>query len=91
MIALFVVSAIFQFLAAVLSLRFVYHKRLGPHWSLVTLALLLMGVLRVGAIVQMVAYGDPGSGDMTVPVIEFAVSFLLAAGFALTERWFLLK
>ena len=75
MIALFVASAIFQFLAAVLSFRFVYHKRLGPHWSLVTLSLLLMGVLRVGAIVQMAVDGDPGSGGMDVPGVEFGVSF----------------
>jgi two-component system, cell cycle sensor histidine kinase and response regulator CckA len=90
-IALFVTSAIFQFAAAYLSFRFVLRGRLGPPWSLVSIALVVMGGLRVYSVVLMAEQGDLGTGDLTIPVIEFSVSFLLAAGFVLTERWFLFK
>jgi len=88
MIALFCASAVFQFLAAWLSFRFVYRKRLGFHWSFVTLALLLMGGIRIGTIVLYLGDGDPGGIDPALPSIEFSISFLLAVGFGLTERWF---
>ncbi|GAB4362671.1 MAG: hypothetical protein Kow00128_02620 [Deltaproteobacteria bacterium] len=90
MIALHCVSAFFQLLAAWLSFRFVAQKRLGPHWILVTVALLLMGGLRIWSIVLLPGGGD-AEGEIALPVIEFSISFLLAAGFGLTERWFLLR
>jgi PAS domain S-box-containing protein len=90
-IALSCISAFFQFLAAWLSFRFVYRKRLGPQWSFVTVALLLIGGLRVWAIVFLAGEGETGLGGFTLPVVEFLISFLLALGFALTERWFLFK
>lgn len=91
MIVLFIISATFQFAAAYLSFRFVLRRRLGPHWSLVSIALLAMGGLRVQNVLAMAGEGDLGTEDLAIPVIEFSVSFLLAAGFALTERWFLFK
>ncbi|HEY5766188.1 MAG TPA: PAS domain S-box protein [Candidatus Deferrimicrobiaceae bacterium] len=90
-IALFCASASLQFLAAWLSFRFVYHKRLGPHWSFVTFALLVMGGLRTWAIVLLARDGFAGEGEFTLPSVELLVSLFLAVGFLLTERWFLLK
>ncbi len=91
MILLFCGSAFLQFLAAWLSFRFVYHKRLGPHWSFVTLGLLVMGGLRTWAIVLLAGDGYLGGGDFPFPSVEILISVFLVLGFALTERWFLLK
>ncbi|MGB3400312.1 MAG: PAS domain S-box protein [Candidatus Deferrimicrobiaceae bacterium] len=91
MIALLICSVIFQFLAAYLSFRFVLLRRLGKPWVLVSCALLVMGGMQIYSL--PVWYGDPApaSVDPTLEVIGFAVSFLLGVGFALTERWYLLK
>ncbi|MGA7104121.1 MAG: PAS domain S-box protein [Candidatus Deferrimicrobiaceae bacterium] len=91
MIALLICSVIFQFLAAYLSFRFVLLRRLGKPWVLVSCALLVMGGMQIYSL--SVWYGDPApaSVDLTLEVIGFAVSFLLGVGFALTERWYLLK
>lgn len=84
-------SMLFQFLAAYLSFRFVLLGRLGKPWILVSSALLIVGGLRVYALALQFAEPDPASIDPTLQVIEFAVSFMLGVGFALTERWYLLK
>jgi PAS domain S-box-containing protein len=90
-IAVLVGSVFFQFLAAFLSFRFVYTGRLGRPWLLVSLGLLTLGGLRLYALAGNLS--DPGNGlfDPTVETFSLLVSFLLASGFALTERWFLLK
>ncbi len=82
---------VFQFLAAYLSFRFVLLRRLGRPWILVSVALLVVFVLR--AYELALQYADPASAvfDPAIQAIEFAVSFLLGVGFALTERWYLLK
>jgi len=90
-IALFSASALLQFLAAWYSFRFVYHKRLGLPWSFVTLALLLMGGLRTWTVVLLAADGTFGGFEAALPWVEFLISFFLAVGFVLTDRWFLLK
>jgi PAS domain S-box-containing protein len=84
-------AVFFQFLAAYLSFRFVLLKRLGAPWILVSIALLIVGGLRVFSLSVFV--GDPVSEffDPTIAVIEVAVSFLLGVGFVLTERWYMLK
>jgi two-component system cell cycle sensor histidine kinase/response regulator CckA len=91
LVALLICSVITQFLAAYLSFRFVLLRRLGKPWVLVSCALLVMGGMQIYSL--SVWYGDPApaSVDQTFEVIGFAVSFLLCVGFALTERWFLLK
>jgi len=91
LIALALCSVVFQFLAAYLSFRFVRLRRLGRPWILVSVALLLVGGVRVYSIAAF--YGDaaPVSPGSTIDLIEFGCSFLLGVGFALTERWYLLK
>ena len=91
MIAILVGSAFFQFLAAFLSVRFVYTRRLGRPWILVSLGLLILGGLRVYALAGSLSETASGIFDPTVERFSLLVSFLLASGFALTERWFLLK
>jgi PAS domain S-box-containing protein len=91
LVALLLCSVFLQFLAAYLSFRFVLLRRLGAPWILVSIALLVMGGLRV---FSFAVFGEgPGSDifDPTIAVIEFSVSFLLSVGFVLTERWYLLK
>lgn len=82
---------VFQILAAYLSFRFVFLRRLGRPWILVSVALLIVGGLRAYALAVQYAEPDSILFDPTIQVIEFAVSFLLGVGFALTERWYLLK
>lgn len=91
LVALIICSLVFQFLAAYLSFRFVILRRLGKPWILVSCALLVMGGMQLYSL--SVWYGDPApaSVDLTLDGIGFAVSFLLGIGFALTERWYLLK
>ena len=89
--ALLVCSVAFQFLAAFLSIRFVFRRRLGAPWLLVSGALLIVGGMRIDSLRLYAQDPDPASFDFAVQVIEFAVSFLLGIGFALTERWYLLK
>lgn len=89
--AVLTITAFLQFIAAFLSIRFVQFKRLGRPWLLVSLALILLGVLRVYTLIA--GYYDSteevlGSGIETISLL---VALLLACGFALTERWFLLK
>ena len=91
MIALALCSVVFQFLAAYLSFRFVRLRRLGRPWILVSIALLLVGGLRVYSIAAFYGEAAPASSYSTIDLIEFAGSFLLGVGFVLTERWFLLK
>jgi len=91
LVALIICSLVFQFLAAYLSFRFVILRRLGKPWILVSCALLIMGGMQIYSL--SVWYRDPAPAfvDLTLEVIGFAVSFLLGVGFALTERWYLLK
>ncbi len=104
MIALLFGSTILQFIAAFLSLRFVFAKRLGRPWFLVSLALLTMGGLRLLTLFYVLSDPDlatidlerigrltPWMLDPTLETISLLVSLLLASGFALTERWFHLK
>ncbi|MBF8257719.1 MAG: hypothetical protein HW377_93, partial [Actinobacteria bacterium] len=89
--AVLAITAFLQFIAAFLSIRFVQYRRLGRPWLLVSLALILLGVLRLYSL--FAGYYDAteevlGSGIETISLL---VALLLACGFALTERWFLLK
>jgi PAS domain S-box-containing protein len=89
-IAILVGSAFFHFLSAFLSVRFVYHRRLGRPWLLVSIALLIMGTLTSweAAVSGGGLFEMPDAG---LPLVAFLISFLFASGFALTEQWFLLK
>ncbi|MBI5419066.1 MAG: hypothetical protein HZA60_03160, partial [Deltaproteobacteria bacterium] len=104
MIAVLVGTTFLQFLAAFLSIRFVYHRRLGRPWLLVTLALLIMGGFRfftiVGSLPESASWtvelGSPQEAgrwltDPGMEPIALLVSLLLASGFALTDRWFRLR
>jgi PAS domain S-box-containing protein len=82
---------VFQFLAAYLSFRFVLLRRLGKPWILVSCALLIMGGMQIYSLFVWYQEPVPASFDPTLEGIGFAVSFLLGVGFALTERWYLLK
>jgi len=91
LVALLICSMVFQFLAAYLSFRFVFLRRLGKPWILVSCALLIMGGMEVYSLAVWSSDPAPASFDPTLEVIGFAVSFLLGVGFVLTERWYLLK
>lgn len=91
MVALVLSSVVFQSVAAFLSFRFVVRRRLGKPWLLVSIALLIVAGLRVYFLAASFGGGDLVPDDPTIEGIELAVSFLLGAGFALTERWYLLK
>ncbi len=85
--AIYIGSAFFQFVAAWMSLSFVWTRRLGRVWSLVFLALLLKGFLSLWEAAS--AFGaDAGLSAYQVPVAEFFISVLLAGGFLLTGEWF---
>jgi len=90
-IAILVGSTFLQFLSVFLSVRFVYYRRLGCPWLLVSLALLILGGLRLYALAGSLSDPTPGIFDSTIEIFSLLVSLLLASGFALTERWFLLK
>jgi PAS domain S-box-containing protein len=90
-IAVLVGSTFLQFIAAFLSVRFVYTRRLGRPWLLVSLALLILGGLRIYALADTLSDDAQGIFDPTVETFSLLVSLLLASGFALTERWFVLK
>jgi PAS domain S-box-containing protein len=88
--AILIGSAFFHFLSAFLSVRFVYHRRLGRPWLLVSIALMIMGVLSSwDAVVSGGGFFE--MPDAGLPLLSFLISFLFASGFALTEQWFLLK
>ncbi|MGA6994067.1 MAG: PAS domain S-box protein, partial [Candidatus Deferrimicrobiaceae bacterium] len=70
---------------------FVLMRRLGKPWILVTCALLVMGGMQIYSLSVWYRDPAPSSVDPTLEVIGFSVSFLLGVGFALTERWYLLK
>ncbi|MBI5576986.1 MAG: PAS domain S-box protein [Deltaproteobacteria bacterium] len=91
MAAILAISAALQFLAAFLSVRFVYHRRLGRPWLLVSVALIILGGLRLSTL--FAGYYDPDQAilDSGIETISLLVALLLVCGFALTERWFLLK
>lgn len=91
MTAVLVGTTFLQFIAAYLSVRFVYMRRLGRPWLLVTIALILLGGLRLYELAGSLADGAQASFDPTVETFSLLVSLLLASGFALTERWFILK
>jgi two-component system cell cycle sensor histidine kinase/response regulator CckA len=91
LVALLICSLFFQFLAAYLSFRFVFLRRLGNPWLLVSCALLVMGGLQIYSLSVWYLDPAPASVDYTLDGIGFGVSFLLGAGFVLTERWYLLK
>ncbi len=84
MIALHLCSTILTLLAAFLSTRFVFHRRLGRPWLLVSFALLLKSGGHVLAL--SVVHSDPW-----MDAVSLMVSLLLVSGFILTERWFVLK
>ncbi len=81
-------SALFQFVSAWISLSFILGKRVGRAWSLVFLALLLKGALSVWAAVAGFGGSAAALSGGPVPVVEFFLSVLLAAGFLLTGKWF---
>ncbi len=85
------ITVFLQFVAVFLSVRFVVLKRLGPHWLLVSAALVFMGVIGIAEIPVSPALTSRIPPFETQSTIEFAISLLLAAGFALTDRWFALK
>jgi PAS domain S-box-containing protein len=91
MIAILVGSTLLQFLAAFMSVRFVYHRRLGPPWLLVSLALLTLGGIRLYELAATVSDPSGGVFDPRTEWFSLLVSVLLVSGFALTERWFRLK
>jgi len=81
---------VLQFVAALLSFRFVWAGRLGRPWLLVSAALLLMGGLSAWEFAA--ALGESGGpGGSALPVYNFSVAVLLASGFLLTELWFRLR
>ncbi len=85
------IEVFLQFVAVFLSVRFVALKRLGPHWLLVSAALIFMAATGIADI--PVAPAVPALLARLQPrdAIELAISVLLAAGFSLTERWFAFK
>jgi PAS domain S-box-containing protein len=81
-------SALFQFVSAWISIAFVLKKRIGRVWILVFIAFLLKGALSIYTVVTG-AGGSPGIvSGVYVPVVEFFLSGLFAAGFVLTGKWF---
>jgi PAS domain S-box-containing protein len=86
--AIHIGSAIFQFVAAWKSLAFIMGRRLGRVWILVFIALLMNGCLCLWAVAMNEGNPRGGLSASPVPVIEFLISFLLAAGFFLTGNWF---
>ncbi len=84
-------SVVFQSVAAFLSFRFVVRRRLGKPWVLVSIALLTMAGLQMYFLTSSYSGMDLVAGDPLIEWIELAVSFLLGAGFVLTERWYQLK
>ena len=91
MIAILIGSVFLQFVAAYLSVRFVYTGRLGRPWLLVSLAIVLMGGLRLYSLTVHLSDPVPGFFDPAMESFSLFISLLLASGFALTERWFQLK
>jgi len=91
LIALALCSVLFQFLAAYLSFRFVLLRRLGRPWILVSISFLVVGGLRTYSIIAPHGEILLASSGKTINLLEFACSFLLGIGFALTERWYLLR
>jgi PAS domain S-box-containing protein len=91
LISVLVVSTLLQFIAAYLSVRFVYTGRLGRPWLLVSLALVILGGSRLYALAGSLSDDSQGIFDPTMETFSLLVSLLLASGFALTERWFVLK
>ncbi len=85
------IMVLLQFVAVFLSVRFVVLRRVGPHWLLVSAALLIMAGLEIANMFAppLFTAGAPVLGMRES--VELAISALLAAGFALTERWFALK
>ena len=91
MIAVLAITTVLLFIAAYFSVRFVYYRRLGRPWLLVSVALILLGSFRLYSLLAGYYDGEievlnPGS-----ETISLLVGLLLACGFGLTERWFLLK
>ncbi len=91
LVALYIGSAFFQFIAAWQSMIFVLTRRLGKVWLLVFLALALEGSLSLWG-----AFSLSGTERIAVlahpfPVAEVFVSLLFASGFLLTEQWFRFK
>ena len=80
-----------QFVAVFLSIRFVILKRLGPQWLLVSAALIFVGVMGIAEIPVSSAVPIRASTFGIREELEIAISLLLAAGFSLTERWFVFK
>jgi PAS domain-containing protein len=87
---IYIESAFFQFVAAWKSLSFVWTRRLGRVWSLVSLALLLKGGLSLWSAFSVPLAGT-GFSAYQVPVSELFISILLAGGFILTGEWFRFK
>lgn len=88
--AILVATAVFQFVSALLSFRFVSLGRLGRPWLLVSVALLLMGGLTAWELFSLTGEAGPAAA-FGLPVYNFVASALLASGFFLTELWFRLR
>ena len=91
MVVVHSIEVLLQFVAVFLSIRFVALRRLGPHWLLVSAALVFMAAIGIADIPVDRAAPERLSPFGTSEAIEAAISLLLAAGFSLTERWFALK
>src|SRR4030065_693847 len=67
--ALFFCSVAVQFLAAFLSIRFVFRRRLGAPWLLVSGALLIVGGMRIDSLRLYAQAPHPASHGFAVTVI----------------------
>ncbi len=91
MFVLHAIGVVLQFVAVFLSVRFVVRKRLGPHWLLVSGALAFLATIGIAEIPVSPAVPASVSPFETHDALELAISLLLAAGFSLTDRWFVFK
>ncbi len=84
-------EAVLQVLAVFLSVRFVTRGRLGPHWLLVSAALLVLAAIGIADIPAMRGIAEQPAPLQAREALEAGITVLLAAGFYLTEHWFALK
>ncbi|MBE0603191.1 MAG: PAS domain S-box protein, partial [Deltaproteobacteria bacterium] len=81
-------SALFLFVSAWISLSFILRKRIGRVWILVFSAFVLKGAFSLYAAVYDPGISSAAFSGASVPVVEFFLSGLFAAGFVLTGKWF---
>src|SRR5512139_1450517 len=91
LVALYIASALLDFLAAWQSFAFVWRQRLGKVWLLVFLALLVKGSVSLGMTVEENGSTLAHLPAAQLPVAELFVSMLMASGFLLTGQWFRVK